>query len=134
MGQIIKLNTRGITRLVIELKNVVIKLPNFTYSWQHFLKGLLANIQESQTWKWHPRKDLLCPVLWCSWGGWLLVMRKADVSKHIKEVAVQEDIFQTKEYRETLYAEWIIEGLSGDDKEDNYGYINDRLVKIDYGN
>ena len=120
-----KLNRNGITRLVIELKRVVIKIPNFTYSWQHFLKGLIANIHENQTWnvvnKYNPEiTHLLCPVLWCSWGGWILIMKKVDRCLKDEEYD-QWDISEHKKYFE------------GDDTVSNYGVLDNRLVKIDYG-
>lgn len=107
---------RGVTRIVIPISKVVLKIPNFSYSWKNFLRGLLANLQEKETYSWHPHKNLLAPVIWCSWGGWLLIMRRATV--------VEED---------QDYQKWIEAGLGGDDKWPNYGYIDGNLVKIDYG-
>lgn len=67
----------GVTRIVLIFSGVVIKVPNFMYSWDHFLKGLVSNMGERDTWKYNSysedrrllRDKLLCPVLWCSWGG-----------------------------------------------------------------
>ena len=76
----IKINRKGVTRIVLEFKSVVIKIPNFTCQWSHFLKGIIGNIEESRTWKWNSGKfekgtsHLLCPVKWCSVGGWILIM------------------------------------------------------------
>jgi hypothetical protein len=120
-----KLNRRGCTRLVLELRNVVIKFPNFTYSWEHFLKGLIGNIKERNTYRWSERKDLLAPVLWCSWGGWVLIMQKADVERHRTEVYDGG--------RRFIYPEWSLNDLDGDDKPENFGYIDNKLVKVDYG-
>ena len=116
-----KCNRSGITRIVFELKNIVIKIPNFFYQWDHFLKGLIANINESGVWQWHPHKELLCPVVWCSWGGWILIMRKAKILTD-KEFVEHVDIHA---YTEA--------GFDGDDKSDNYGWFEGRIVKIDYG-
>jgi hypothetical protein len=113
-----RLNRKGVTRLVIELNSVVIKIPNFTCQWNHFLQGILANIKENQTYKYHSKRELLCPVLWCSIGGWILVMARAIPCNW------DEDID---------YSIWIKEDLGGDDKPGNYGHFNNRIVKIDYG-
>ncbi len=128
-----KLNTTGATRLVIILNNHVIKIPNFTYSYHHFIKGILANLNEASTWdiisKYTPYKAyLLCPVTF-SFAGIILIMKKANVEKHINELRSSPIDIPLKQ----LYKPWINNGLGGDDKPDNYGYLNDRLVKIDYG-
>lgn len=65
-----------------------------------------------------------------SWGGWFLVMKRADVSRHKEEV--RREISEGKAAR--CYASWINAGFGGDDKPDNYGYLGDQLVKIDYPN
>lgn len=127
---IMKYNRTGITRLVFEFKNVVIKVPNYSYSWEHFLKGLIANIQESTTWKYNKHKpeitNILCPVVWTSWGGWILIMKKADVKKHI-------DYVRSLPKEGNIYSKWETCGFIGDNKADNYGFIGERIVKIDYG-
>ena len=141
-----KVNRRGVTRIVFIFKNVVVKIPNFTYSWKHFLIGITNNIQEKEMWramvcvgnefKTPPSKyfgnyilmsDLLCPVRWASWGGWILIMEKADVEKHIEEV---RSLNPGCPY--FSYSDWKNNGLDGDDKPDNFGYYKNRLVKIDY--
>ena len=120
-----KVNRKGVTRIVLEFNTFVIKIPNFLY-WDHFLRGLLANIDERDTWKTSTLRIegdlsyLLCPVLWTSWGGWILCMRKADVNKHI-----EEDRFLN-------YSAWVNNGYGGD-KAENFGYLEGRLVKVDYG-
>lgn len=111
------INSEGITRWVIVLHSVAIKVPKLKYGWKYFLQGLLANINEKDTWQNHPRKDLLCPVKWCSWGGWVLVMRKA---------------IPCPEETEIDFSKWIEAGLGGDDKPDNYGFLNSKIVKLDY--
>lgn len=122
---IVKMN--GVTRIVIILNDVVIKIPKFTHQWSHFLRGILANITENRTWKWNSGKfekgtsHLLCPVIWCSWGGWVIVMKKAAVMT----------------YEEWEKSEWYNDQhrkhFPGDDTVSNYGILNNTLVKIDYG-
>lgn len=118
------INLKGVTRIVIVLKTVVIKIPNFTYQWDHFLKGIIGNIHESKTWKYNSGKlesgssHLLCPVLWCSWGGWILIMKKADLL-----TIEQWDNLSIDEHKRFF---------PGDDTLSNYGRLNGQVVKIDY--
>lgn len=130
-----KINRTGVTRLVIEFNKIVVKVPNFTYSWNHFLKGLIASMNERDIYRWHPDRDILAPVKWCSWGGWILVMEKADIKRHMDEVRLSPPISLNYEKEIKIrYNKWIEVGLGGDDKPSNYGYIKDKLVKVDYGN
>lgn len=128
----------GVTRTVFEFNSVVVKLPKLTMDFAHFLKGMVANIQESRTYKFHRNTEtgrMLCPVLFAMWGGWFLVMKKADVEKHEWEVRSQStDILECRKENESRYKKWIEHGVGGDDKCDNYGYLNGVLVKIDYAN
>jgi len=77
---------------------------------------------------------LLCPVKWCSWGGWILIMERADVEKHYEEIYNSSPIGNIDPCEEVKqrYKKWIDAGFGGDDKCDNYGYLSDRLVKVDY--
>lgn len=103
---------RGITRTVILTKNYALKFPTFR-SWKLFLTGLLCNIQENFWWK--NTKDVrLCPVLFAIWGGFLVVMPRADPAC--------EPIFYEN-----------YEGLPLDAKEINFGYLKNKLVLVDYG-
>lgn len=131
----------GCTRIVFIFKTFVVKIPNFRYSWDHFLKGILGNINESRTWKWNSGKyesgksHLLCPVIWCSWGGWVLIMKRADTESYERWVRSLPPISNTEDCVESnkmFYSQWITAGLGGDDKADNYGYLNGQIVKIDY--
>lgn len=132
-----KINRRGVTRIVLEFKRFVIKVPNFTYSWLHFLKGMIANINEKQAWKYSKithTSHLLAPVI-CG-GSFFLVMKRADVKRHRDEIQALEQLAEELsplDEVEERYKEWKEAGYGGDDKCDNYGYIHDKLVKIDYG-
>lgn len=121
-----RINLKGITRIVIEFKNVVVKIPRFTFSWNHFLRGLIANMDERDTWRWNSgkfekgRSHLLCPVLWCSWGGWILIMPKAET-------------FTAEDWPELYGVIWEHrEAFAGDDNYSNYGLYKGMIVKIDY--
>lgn len=123
-----KLNRKGVTRLVLELKTVVIKFPNPICQWSHFLKGLLANPNESRVYKCastpgsitYNHRHLLCPVRWCSWGGWILVMTRVD------------RVMEMDEYDKYPMSEFL-DYFPGDDTVSNYGILNGNLVKLDYG-
>jgi hypothetical protein len=118
------INRKGVTRIVIEFKRVVVKIPNFTCQWSHFLKGIVGNINENKTWKYNSgnfekgTSYLLCPVLWCSWGGWILVMKKA--------IPLQRSEW------DTTYIPEHKKYFKGDDTISNYGWLDGRLVKFDY--
>jgi hypothetical protein len=107
----------GITRVVILVGPYAIKLPQWNYGWDKFLHGLLANMQEVVWGRGYD--DRLCPVVWWIPGGWMTVMQRVD---HVltNENEIDYSVFQ--------------DGIpSGDDKPDNYGMLNGRIVKIDYG-
>lgn len=119
-----KANLSGVTRIVFQFDNFVIKIPKFTHSWSHFLLGLIHNMNENKIWKWQinpnnldAKPELLCPIIYASFGGWFLVMEKAVVCEWEEELD---------------YKKWIDAGFGGDDKPPNYGYFETRIVKIDY--
>lgn len=74
--------------------------------------------------------------MWASWGGWILIMKKADMERYNREVrampALPDNWHERKAEQQQIYQKWIDAGLGGDDKADNYGYYQDRLVKVDY--
>lgn len=114
--------TTGDTRIVFVFNSFVIKIPNFTYSWKHFLQGLISNLNEGKSWKaskHHWSGDisyLLCSVIWYSWGGWMLIMKRAKVCNN--EEKIDYTIWEKNHF-------W-------DNKPLNFGYYNGVLVKIDY--
>lgn len=135
-----KINRQGGTRTVFVFKNIVIKIPNMTYSWRNFLRGMIANIDEGRAWAFSEHKELLCPIRWYSFTGLVLIMEKADVELHYNEVKILFNVnyYDTpvvlkmkKDWREDFYKEWISKGHD-DIKPDNFGYYKKRLVKIDY--
>lgn len=120
------INRKGSQRIVIELQTVVIKVPNFLGSWINFVGGILANLREYTTWAYNSgpyEKGLskyLCPVIWASWGGWILIMKKARPMTF-------------DEYDNCQELEPHFTHFKGDDSCYNYGFIDNRPVKIDYG-
>lgn len=123
-----RIDCTGSTRVVIILRKAVIKVPYITRGWRSLLAGLIANIDESSTWRYNSGKyeqgnsNLLCPVLWTSYGGWVLIMEKA------KPMTWQE--FSSPP---GWTDPWLAQ-FPGDDSPSNYGFIEGRRVKIDYGN
>lgn len=110
---------KGIMRLVFLVGRWAVKVPRPRW-WRYFLKGLLANMTERDTWAYWGAAacgDLLCPVIWCCPGGWLLVMRRA-------ELLAEDEVPLGWERRFEAF---------DDLKADNIGKLDGRLVLIDYG-
>ncbi len=133
------INTRGITRTVFVFKTFVVKIPKIRYGYRNFLRALLSNIDEGNIWnnlKYTPEIDrygLFCPVIWHTKTGFILIMKRADVERHCEEmVSLLEMEESRREALQKYYKKWIDQGYGGDDKPDNYGYINNKLVKVDY--
>lgn len=110
----------GITRTVFLMGRYAIKTPNlkFRWLWRHRVKGLLANLDEA--WRWKTFKDseegqMLCPVLWKSWFGFVIVMRR------VEPMECQDGIISEPQCV-----------LTTDHKAENYGWLDGRLVCIDY--
>lgn len=66
----------------------------------------------------------LCPVLWAIPGGFLVIMRRARVLTDEEFLALDMDHW-VKRDDYTVPAEI---------KSDSFGYLNGRLVAVDYGN
>ena len=109
----------GVTRIVFLIGKLAIKIPNGSYSWQHFVLGMLANAQER---KFSHANHNFCPTLYCSALGLLLVMKRA------RPVGIL-----------CLFDEDSLESLFGnysgmvENKLDSFGEIDGKLVAIDYG-
>lgn len=133
-----KLIRTGVTREVILIGNYAVKIPSFK-GYRNFLQGILANEQEAfwyRNFKWTKK---LCPVLWKSWGYFVIVMMRAEVLTEIeaRSKAIRDiDDFLTIEIGE--------EGkFPCEKKTDSFGWIwednhiddnpRKRLVILDYG-
>ena len=106
----------GTTRVVFLCGAYAFKIPTFK-SWNLFLNGLLANMQEklfSGVW------EELCPVVWAIPGGFCVVMRRAQPisEEQWEEVCghIPEHIFNIAE-----------------SKSINYGWLDGKIVAVDYG-
>lgn len=112
---------QGTTRCVFLIYRWAFKIPRL-WDWYNGLSGLLANRHESLFSPICP--DRLCPVHWSAWGGWLVIMPRADVT--------QGSIDQWREairnHPDRLMLENIVEL-----KPSSIGMLNGRLVAVDYG-
>lgn len=116
----------GATRIVFIFNKFVIKIPNIK-EYKLFLNGILANLQEKIFSGTHPD---LCPVIFCDRLGLILIMEKAII---FKETAINEKSFCAlikNKYKKDNYKEFMLSDL----KSSNWGILNTKLVKIDYGN
>jgi hypothetical protein len=106
----------GITRSVLLVGRLAIKVPTMRHGWQSFIKGMLANDQEAFWWS-ETRNPLLCPVLWSAPLGLVTVQRRVD------RVATEDDPIDLDAFQH----------LPQDNKPCNFGFLGERMVKIDYG-
>lgn len=112
---------RGCTRLVLLLGPWAIKVPNFLYGWRAFLNGLMGNMQEVTLsgcgW------PELCPVLWRVLGGFLIVMRRARILTDGEFVAFDAAAF-------CECGDYVV---PAEPKSDSFGWLDGRIVAVDYG-
>lgn len=122
----------GTTRTVILIRSYAIKIPKL-YSWKTFLIGLLSNMQEKE---FSSMKDnRICPVIFYIYGGFLLVMPRC---KSITEEEFKSFNYKdfSKERNEEIYMgiityKWC--KVPVENKIDSFGWLDGRIVAIDYG-
>lgn len=115
----------GSTRIVFIFKQFVIKTPNVK-EYRLFLNGILSNLQEKE-WSKIGRKDL-CKVHFCDVFGLVLIMRKAKpLQRNIKFKRFKEILNQ--KYKDDNLKEFMLSDL----KLSNWGWVDGKLVKVDYG-
>lgn len=112
--------TSGSTRIVVLVGSVAIKIPRFL-SWQTFLWGLLANMQERtfSKAKWAE----LCPVLLADPLGFLVVMKRASPLSEEEFLLLDYQAFKEK-------SDYVI---PVEHKRSSFGSLNGAIVEIDYG-
>lgn len=121
--------THGIMRTVYLTRRYAIKIPSPRFGWRMFIRGLSANLGEREYWRrWEgdtsfvvedrTYSGMLCPVLWSSWGGWVIVMPRVE-------------ILTEEEYREDVGGPVLT--AFHDSKADNFGWLDGRVVCVDYG-
>ena len=127
------INKQGCFRIVILIGNYAIKIPNFLNGYRYFLKGILSNHQEIMLSKNFNHHSKYCPVLFSIWGGWLNIMPKCQILTdeefinnineewlYIKDVILTEDAIIDRKLPVEL-------------KSDSFGWLNGRIVSVDYG-
>lgn len=119
-----KFYKNGVTRLCFLIGNYVIKIPNFTYCHKHFLQGCYVNWSERNYYKTNIKADYkdnmvkhVSPSYFCSWFGLFQIQAKCSPKK--------EDLTEIeRKFFEPL--------CCGDNKKENFGYYNGKLVCLDY--
>jgi hypothetical protein len=110
----------GATRVVILVGSLAVKIPSF-HSWRSFLRGLLANMQEREWWRYF-RDEKLCPVRGSIPGGWLVIMSRCEPL---------DEPLSTTEYLEFIDGNNLC--LPVEHKGSSFGVLRGRIVTIDYG-
>ncbi len=110
---------KGLTRVCYLIGEYAIKLPRIN-RWEWFLKGLLGNMQERH---YSKLSDVFCPVVFCVWGGWLIVMRRATPMTDV----------QFEEIPLEFYTEHRHLQMTTEYKIDSFGWYKGRVVSVDYG-
>lgn len=117
----------GTSRSVIIFEKYVIKFPILRYGWKYFIQGILANINEGECY-YNNRPEYtdtnvqsyLCDIIWYSKSGLVLIMKKASVLSESKYIEFEKVIDEIESH------------FPGDRKAENYGIIENRIVKLDY--
>lgn len=97
-----------------------IKIPNFRYCHRHFLQGCYANWSERQSTR-ATRNDpgmfsKIAPTLFCTWFGLLSIQRRAEpLDRNLTLMEIGQ------------FTPWTT-----DLKKENFGYLNGKIVCIDY--
>ena len=127
----IEINRNGYTRTVILTKSFAIKIPTLK-NWRGFLEGLVSNINETKFSKLGNRH--LCPVVFGTKCGLIVVMKRAKKINNdglfLVELARLKCEVDSDEYSDSRLG-WGF--FMHDSLKKNYGYLNGKLVKIDYG-
>jgi len=108
----------GSTRTVFLVGNFAIKVPSFV-QWSLFLQGLLANINETKFSKVKIFNNL-CPVVFSIPGGFLNVM---PLCQPITMTDFKYHMVEIKNF-----------GVEVEPKLDSFGWLEGKIVAVDYGN
>lgn len=124
----------GCTRKVFLIGMYAFKIPQTDHTWKLFLQGLMCNMQESEFGKMGD--DRMAPVLWASWGGWLIIMPRCEL------ITVSEfHKLDIEKYHPNGASEACYNGIFNvpvEFKHDSFGWykkngVNNKIVAIDYG-
>lgn len=120
---------KGATRIVFINRYFVVKFPAL-YSWEHFLRGLLANLQEKKFSKagWQE----LCPVsAACPLGLWLIMPYAQPLNDSDWADFDYQSFVDRPDYRVPVENKRDSFGVLGDRAERSVG--GNRIVAVDYG-
>lgn len=120
----------GATRIVFIFNRFVIKVPNIR-EYKLFLQGILSNLQEKTFSGWYVGR--LANVYFCDVLGLFLVMEKAEEVTNMNDDELYEYLYRNI-YNKIPDDDGEKIFMMSDCKVNNWGYINGKLVKIDYGN
>jgi hypothetical protein len=116
-----KIDRSGCTRIVILTKQYAIKVPNVC-DYRMFLNGLLANLTES-LWRRWPCAEC-CPVLFALPFGLMVVMPRVRLMTDAEFLDFDYEGFTRKE----SYS------IAVENKSNSFGWLDGKVVAIDYGN
>jgi len=113
----------GTSRIVFLINKYAIKIANFRNGQQLFIYGCYGNISERKYYKQHSKVDYndnmveyIAPSLFCSWFGLIQIQIRAEPLTRK---------MSNKEFN-------FFRNLTTDNKEENFGIINNKIVCIDY--
>lgn len=115
---------KGSVRIVLCFCGWAVKIPRFDH-YENFLHGILANLQENKFSKM--KNKMLAPVIITGPFGIFIIMRKA-------RILTKEDFSKFKS-RIIFNARHsgLYDLIMSDFKAANFGIINNKIVKVDYG-
>lgn len=119
-GRWVSVNNKGATRMVFLFPKIVVKIPRIN-DWKLFLCGLLGNMQERQFAKtgWPE----LCPIVASCPAGFWVVMRRCE--------SLNDYWWQHFDYEEFIDGGDYV--VPVENKRDSFGWLDDRIVALDYG-
>lgn len=114
----------GITRHVFGIGSYAIKVPRID-RWTRFLRGLLGNTQEAACGRlgWPE----LCPVVFALPGGFLVIARRA-----VACTSADFPVELARRIIESAAVDGRLVGSMVELKYDSWGWLDGRLVAIDY--
>jgi hypothetical protein len=119
-----KLVNYGASRTVFLIGKFAIKVPKMS-EWRCFLNGLLHNMEEANFQKFYAKRGIpVCPVLFAIPGGWANVMPRVPILSQDEWFTLSGEIYDTFIDKHSMNIEM---------KRDSFGWLNERVVVIDYG-
>lgn len=130
-----KIDRTGCTRIVLLTKRYAIKIPNFIDGYKSLLNGLLANLEEREFSKLNYKQ--LCPILFSLPLGLINVMPKVKIlsdEEFTISLLDEFDIFSVEdsEYKLDIVCNGYF--IRVENKANSFGWLNEKLVCVDYGN